>query len=63
MVPVTESAWIAEDDEGWARLRREEEFIAKLAAVGCRVPRVIRVDEHLIPAELRVYAVQYQWYS
>jgi aminoglycoside phosphotransferase (APT) family kinase protein len=38
-------AWIAEDDEGWARLQREGELIAALAAAGCRVPRVIGVDE------------------
>jgi aminoglycoside phosphotransferase (APT) family kinase protein len=43
--PGDRIAWIAEDDEGWTRLRREGELIATLAAAGCRVPRVIRVDE------------------
>ncbi len=43
--PGDRIAWIAEDDEGWARLRREGELIATLAATGCRVPRVIGVDE------------------
>jgi Phosphotransferase enzyme family len=43
--PGDQIAWIAEDDEGWARLRREGELIATLAAAGCRVPRVIRVHE------------------
>jgi aminoglycoside phosphotransferase (APT) family kinase protein len=43
--PGDRIAWIAEDDEGWDRLRREGELIAILAAAGCRVPRVIRVVE------------------
>jgi aminoglycoside phosphotransferase (APT) family kinase protein len=43
--PGDRIAWIAEDDQGWDRLRREGEFIATLAAAGCRVPRVIGVDE------------------
>src|SRR5580658_5841203 len=43
--PGDRIAWIAEDDEGWVRLRREGELIATLAAAGCRVPRVIGVDE------------------
>jgi aminoglycoside phosphotransferase (APT) family kinase protein len=43
--PGDRIAWIAEDDEGWVRLRREGELIAILEAAGCRVPRVIGVDE------------------
>ena len=43
--PGDRIAWIAEDDEGWACLQREGELIATLAAAGCRVPRVIGVDE------------------
>ena len=43
--PGDRIAWIAEDDEGWIRLRREAGLIATLAAAGCRVPRVIGVDE------------------
>jgi Ser/Thr protein kinase RdoA (MazF antagonist) len=43
--PGNRIAWIAEDDEGWDRLRREGELIATLAASGCQVPRVIGVDE------------------
>jgi len=43
--PGARIAWIAEDDEGWVRLRREGELIATLAAAGCRVPRVIGVDD------------------
>jgi aminoglycoside phosphotransferase (APT) family kinase protein len=43
--PDERIAWIAEDDEGWARLRREMELIGTLAAAGCRVPRIIGVDE------------------
>jgi aminoglycoside phosphotransferase (APT) family kinase protein len=42
--PGDRIAWIAEDDEGWARLQREAQLIATLAAAGCRVPRVIGVD-------------------
>jgi tRNA A-37 threonylcarbamoyl transferase component Bud32 len=34
-----------QDDEGWARLQREAALIAMLAAVGCRVPRVVAIDE------------------
>ena len=43
--PGDRIAWIAEDEEGWTRLQREAELIATLAAAGCRVPRVIRVDD------------------
>lgn len=43
--PGDRIAWIAEDGEGWDRLRREGELIATLAAAGCRVPRVTDVDE------------------
>src|SRR5215469_17105677 len=43
--PGDRIAWIAEDEEGWARLRREGELIATLAAAGCPIPRVIGVDE------------------
>jgi aminoglycoside phosphotransferase (APT) family kinase protein len=43
--PGSRVAWIAEDDEAWARLRREGELIAILAAAGCQVPRVIGVDQ------------------
>lgn len=43
--PGDQIAWMAEDDEGWARLGREAELIATLAAVGCRVTRVIGTDE------------------
>jgi aminoglycoside phosphotransferase (APT) family kinase protein len=42
--PGERIAWIAEDDEGWARLQREGELIATLAAAGCRVPMVIGAD-------------------
>jgi aminoglycoside phosphotransferase (APT) family kinase protein len=43
--PGARIAWVAEDDGAWARLRREGKLIATLAAAGCRVPRVIGVDE------------------
>jgi aminoglycoside phosphotransferase (APT) family kinase protein len=43
--PGDRIAWIAQDDEAWDRLRREGALIATLAAAGCRVPRVIGVDE------------------
>jgi aminoglycoside phosphotransferase (APT) family kinase protein len=43
--PGARIAWIAEDDEGWDRLRREGQLIATLAAAGCHVPRVIGVDK------------------
>ena len=43
--PADRIAWIAEDEAGWARLRREGQLIATLVAAGCRVPRVIGVDE------------------
>ena len=42
--PGERIVWIAEDDEGWARLQREGELIATLAAAGCRVPMVIGAD-------------------
>lgn len=43
--PGDRIAWIAEDDEGWARLQCEGQLIATLAATGCRVPRVIGADD------------------
>ncbi len=43
--PGDRIAWIAADDEGWDRLRREGELIGTLGAAGCRVPTVIGVDE------------------
>ena len=42
--PGERIAWIAEDEEGWARLQREGDLIATLAAAGCRVPVVIGAD-------------------